>query len=108
MVQNLIWIIKVLSTPFQGGSAEVLNGSTPPPKHGPMVYYSIVPHRAIKRGQNGLISNYQLRWFRLPIEERACRKPRLGGGDYSLRTSALSPHSSFAHCALQDESGINP
>ena len=29
--------------------------------------------------------------WRLPIEERTSRKTRLGGGDYSLRTSALPP-----------------
>ena len=37
------------------------------------------------------LSDYQLRWWRLPIEERACRKTRLGGGDYQLRISALPP-----------------
>ena len=37
------------------------------------------------------LSDYQLRRWRLPIEERACRKTRLGGGDYPLRTSALLP-----------------
>ena len=37
------------------------------------------------------LSDYQLRWWRLPIEERAYRKTRLGGGDYQLRTSALPP-----------------
>ena len=36
-------------------------------------------------------SDYQLRWWRLPIEENAYRKTLLGGGDYQLRTSALLP-----------------
>ena len=35
--------------------------------------------------------DYQLRWWRLPIEERACRKIHLGGGDYLLRNSGLPP-----------------
>ena len=38
-----------------------------------------------------ILSDYQLRWWRLPIEERACRKTRLGGGDYQLRISAIPP-----------------
>ena len=29
--------------------------------------------------------------WKLQIEERTCRKTRMGGGDYSLRTSALPP-----------------
>ena len=29
-------------------------------------------------------SDYQLRWWRLPIEENAYRKTLLGGGDYQL------------------------
>ena len=33
--------------------------------------------------------DYYLRWWRLPIEERACRKTDLGGGDYYLRNSGL-------------------
>ena len=37
------------------------------------------------------LSDYQLRWWRLPIEERAYRKTRLGGGNYQLRISALPP-----------------
>jgi len=33
-----------------------------------------------------------LRFFvSLPIEERECRNTHMGGGDYSLRTSALPP-----------------
>ena len=32
-----------------------------------------------------------MRWWRLPIEERPCRKTHLGGGDYTLRTSGLLP-----------------
>ena len=36
-----------------------------------------------------ILADYQLRWWRLPIEERACRKTHLGGGDYSLRNSGL-------------------
>ena len=32
-----------------------------------------------------------MRWWRLPIEERACRKTDLGGGDYYLRNSGLPP-----------------
>ena len=35
--------------------------------------------------------DYCLRWWRLPIEERACRKTDLGGGDYYLRNSGLPP-----------------
>ena len=27
-------------------------------------------------------ADYYLRWWRLPIEERACRKTDLGGGDF--------------------------
>ena len=35
---------------------------------------------------------YYLRWWRLPIEERACRKTDLlGGGDYYSRNSELPP-----------------
>ena len=37
----------------------------------------------------------QLRWWRLPIQERACRKTHLGGVDYSLRSSALTPWGSI-------------
>ena len=41
--------------------------------------------------------DYYLRWWRLPIEERACRKTDLGGADYYLRNSGLPPSSgSFA------------
>ena len=29
-----------------------------------------------------ILDDYQLRWWRLPIEERACLKTHLGGGDY--------------------------
>ena len=36
-------------------------------------------------------ADYYLRWWRLPIEERACRKTDLGGGDYYLRNSGLPP-----------------
>ena len=35
--------------------------------------------------------DYYLRWWRLPIEEHACRKTDLGGGDYYLRNSGLPP-----------------
>ena len=35
--------------------------------------------------------DYYLRWRRLPIEERTCRKTDLGGGDYYLRKSGLPP-----------------
>ena len=65
-----------------------------------------VHHKAINRGQYCLISkksfrfkvmhflsDYQLRWWRIPMEERACRKTRLGGDDYPLRTSAPPPAS---------------
>jgi len=38
-----------------------------------------------------ILAEYQLRWWRLPIEERACRKTHLGGGDYSLGNSGLPP-----------------
>ena len=37
--------------------------------------------------------DYYLRWWRLPIEERACRETDLGGGDYYLRNSGLPPSS---------------
>ena len=40
-------------------------------------------------------ADYYLRWWRLPIEERACRKTNLGGGDYYLRNSGLPPSPSF-------------
>ena len=36
-------------------------------------------------------ADYYLRWWRLPIEERACRKTDLGGGDYYLSNSGLPP-----------------
>jgi len=36
-------------------------------------------------------ADYYLRWWRLPIEELACRKTDLGGGDYYLRNSGLPP-----------------
>ena len=36
-------------------------------------------------------ADYYLRWWRLPIEERACLKTDLGGGDYYLRNSGLPP-----------------
>ena len=36
-----------------------------------------------------------MRWWRLPIEERACRNTHLGGGDYSLRNSGLPPSLNF-------------
>ena len=32
-----------------------------------------------------------MRWWRLPIKERACRETDLGGGDYYLRNSGLPP-----------------
>ena len=35
--------------------------------------------------------DYYLRWWRLPIEEPACRETDLGGGDYYLRNSGLPP-----------------
>ena len=38
-------------------------------------------------------TDYYLRWWRLPIEERDCRKTDLGGGDYYLRNSGLPPSS---------------
>ena len=38
-------------------------------------------------------ADYYLRWWRLPIEERACRKTDLGYGDYYLRNSGLPPSS---------------
>ena len=38
-------------------------------------------------------ADYYLRWWRLPIEERACRKTDLGCGDYYLRNSGLPPSS---------------
>ena len=41
-------------------------------------------------------ADYYLRWWSLPIEERACRKTDLGGGDYFLRNSGLPP--SFKAC----------
>ena len=37
---------------------------------------------------------------KLQIEERTCRKTRLGGGDYSLRTSALPPSSRLVSVCL--------
>ena len=37
------------------------------------------------------LGDYYLRWWKLPIEERACRKTDLGGGDYYLRNSGLPP-----------------
>ena len=40
--------------------------------------------------------DYYLRWWRLPIKERACRKTDLGGGDYYLRNSGLPPSLSRA------------
>ena len=63
---------------------------------------NFVHHRGINRGQYGLISkkrfyatlfclNYLLRWGKLMIEERACRKTRLGGGDYPSRTICTPP-----------------
>ena len=36
-------------------------------------------------------ADYYLRWWRLPIEERACRTTDLGGGDNYLRNSGLPP-----------------
>jgi len=38
-------------------------------------------------------ADYYLRWWRLPIEERACRKTDLGGSDNYLRNSGLPPSS---------------
>ena len=38
-----------------------------------------------------ILADYQLRWWRLPIEERAYRRTRLGGCDYQFRTSLLPP-----------------
>jgi len=35
-------------------------------------------------------ADYYLRWWRLPIEERAFRNTDLGSGDYYLRNSGLS------------------
>ena len=39
-----------------------------------------------------ILADYQLRWWRLPIEERACRKKHLSGGDYSLGILDYPPH----------------
>ena len=60
----------------------------PSPPGTPSFHPSSVPlsSRALPRGN---INN--LRWWRLPIEERACRKTDLGGGDYYLRNSGLPP-----------------
>ena len=41
-------------------------------------------------------ADYYLRWWRLPIEERACRKTDLCGGDYYLRGTLDSlPHLTY-------------
>ena len=48
-----------------------------------------------------ILADYQLRWWRLPIEERACRKTHLGGSDYSLRNSGLPPSSCLSCDLLQ-------
>jgi len=40
-----------------------------------------------------ILADYQLRWWRLPFEEWACRKKHLGGDDYLLRNSGLPPSS---------------
>ena len=37
------------------------------------------------------LADYQLRWWKLPIVERACCKTHLGGVDYSLRISEVPP-----------------
>ena len=42
--------------------------------------------------------DYYLRWWRLPIEERACRTTDLGGGDYYMRNSGLPP----SCCTVKD------
>ena len=42
----------------------------------------------------------KLRWWRLTIEERTCRKIHLGGGDYSLRNCGLPPPPT-THCIFQ-------
>ena len=38
-------------------------------------------------------TDYYIRWWRLPIEERPCRKTDLGGSDYYLRNTGLPPSS---------------
>ena len=38
-------------------------------------------------------TDYQFRWWRLPIKEHACRETDLGGGDYYFRNSGLPPSS---------------
>ena len=59
-------------------------------------------------------ADYYFRWWRLPIEERACRKTDLGGGDYYLRNSGLppsydpSPSSCFTPLPLQGLTGGRP
>ena len=57
-------------------------------------------------------ADYFLRWWRLPIEERACRKTDLGGGDYYLRNSGLAPSSanSFNEISISSHytSFLNP
>ena len=41
-----------------------------------------------------------------PIEERACHKTRLGGGDYSFRTSALPPPLKGRHSWWGRKNGV--
>ena len=48
-------------------------------------YYKEITHLMI----HFFKTDYQFRWWRLPIEERACRKTHLPDGDYQLRNSDL-------------------
>ena len=47
-------------------------------------------------------ADYYLRWWRLPIEERACRKTDLGVGDYYLRNSGLPPSSQEVNILIRN------
>ena len=47
------------------------------------------------------------RWWRLQVEERACRKTRLGGFNYQFRTSAPPPLARYGYDQLSERNVID-
>ena len=66
----------------------------------PMVKLSLLPWIKSFNSLFCLITNWGGGDYQIPIEECACHKTCLGGGDYLLRTSALPPLSHPFHVNL--------
>ena len=48
-------------------------------------------------------ADYYLRWWRLSIEECACHKTDLGGGDYYFRNSGRNFHRPFILSSMSNQ-----